>query len=99
VVRILDGARLEEVFFAMSKTRSPEVKELISAYITTWRSYKPPVSGRDLLAMGFEKGKFLGDTLRLIRDKGLNGEIRDFSEAAAFAIEKLEEGSTGQSNS
>jgi tRNA nucleotidyltransferase (CCA-adding enzyme) len=83
----------------MSKTRSPEIRELISAYITTWRSYKPPVSGRDLLALGFEKGKFLGDTLRLIRDKGLNGEIRDFSEAAAFATERLKERNTGQSNS
>jgi tRNA nucleotidyltransferase (CCA-adding enzyme) len=99
VVKILDGARLEEILFAMSKTRSPEIRELISAYITTWRSYKPPVSGRDLLALGFEKGKFLGDTLRLIRDKGLNGEIRDFSEAAAFATERLKERNTGQSNS
>ena len=99
VVKILEGVRLEEILFAMSKTRSPEVKEMISAYITTWRSYKPPISGRDLLAMGFEKGKFLGDTLKLIRDKGLNGEIRDFSEATAFAARRLSERNTGQSNS
>ena len=82
-----------------SKTKSPEVREMISTYITTWRSYKPPVSGKDLIAMGFEKGKFLGDTLKLIRDKGLNGEIRDFSEATAFAARRLSERNTGQSNS
>ncbi|NLW66926.1 MAG: CBS domain-containing protein [Bacteriovoracaceae bacterium] len=99
VVRIMEGARLEEILFAMSKTKSPEVREMISTYITTWRSYKPPVSGKDLIAMGFEKGKFLGDTLKLIRDKGLNGEIRDFSEATAFAARRLSERNTGQSNS
>ena len=98
-VKVLEDARLEEILFAMSKTRSPEVRAVISAYITTWRSYKPPVSGRDLLALGFEKGKFLGETLRLIRDKGLNGEIRDFSEAVACAKEMLAQRSEAQSNS
>jgi len=69
----------------MSKTRSPEVKAMISSYITTWRYYKPPVTGNDLLSIGFARGKYLGDCLRLIRDKGLNGEIKDFNEAVSFA--------------
>ncbi|HQJ08700.1 MAG TPA: CBS domain-containing protein, partial [Deltaproteobacteria bacterium] len=89
VVKTLEGAPLEVILFAMSKTRSPEVKEMISAYITTWRAYKPPVRGKDLIAIGFTRGKHLGDTLRLIREKGLNGEIRDFRDAIAFARTRL----------
>ncbi len=85
IVNILEKGSLEEILFTMSKTRSPEVKALISPYITTWRYYKPPVGGRDLIAIGFTRGKYLGDCLRLIRDKGLNGEIKDFQEAIAFA--------------
>ncbi len=92
VVKILENASLEVILFAMSKTRSSEVKEMISAYITTWRSYKPPLSGKDLIAIGFTRGKFLGDTLRLIRDKGLDGEVKDFKDAIGFArIRLLEE--------
>jgi tRNA nucleotidyltransferase (CCA-adding enzyme) len=79
------------MLFAMSKTKSTEVREMISSYITSLRSYKPPVTGKDLMAVGFKKGKLLGDTLRLIRDKGLNGEIKDFKQAIAFAKKRLEE--------
>jgi tRNA nucleotidyltransferase (CCA-adding enzyme) len=91
VVKVLDKAVLEEMLFAMSKTKSTEVREMISSYITSLRSYKPPVTGKDLMAVGFKKGKLLGDTLRLIRDKGLNGEIKDFKQAIAFAKKRLEE--------
>jgi tRNA nucleotidyltransferase (CCA-adding enzyme) len=80
----------------MSKTRSPEVKEMISTYITSWRYYKPPVTGKDLIAIGFTKGKYLGDCLRLIRERGLNGEIKDFKEAIAFARTKLPEETAGR---
>jgi len=91
VVRMLEGASLEVILFAMSKTRSSAVKELISSYVTTWRSYRPPLNGKDLLAIGFTEGKYLGETLRLIRDKGLDGEIRDFKEAVGFARLRLAE--------
>ncbi len=89
VVQTIEGASLEVILFAMSKTRSREVKEKISSYVTTWRHYRPPVTGQDLIAIGFRQGRFLGDCLKSIREKGLNGEIRDFSEALAFAREFL----------
>ncbi|MGC9324729.1 MAG: CBS domain-containing protein [Desulfomonilia bacterium] len=96
VVQVLEKLRLEETLFAMSKSRSPEVKEMISSYITNWRSFKPPVTGKDLQAIGFHKGKALGDCLRIIREKGLNGEIRDFKEAVDFARSMLEQESAKQ---
>jgi tRNA nucleotidyltransferase (CCA-adding enzyme) len=91
VVKLLEGGSLEVILFAMSKTRSSTVKEMISGYITTWRSHRPAVSGKDLIAIGFTRGRYLGDTLRLIRDKGLDGEIKDFKEAVAFARLRLQE--------
>ena len=91
VVRALEKARIEEALYAMSKTKSPEIKEMISSYITTWRAYKPPVTGKDLIAFGYCKGKKLGDVLRLIRDKGLNGEIRDFKDAMKLARKLLDD--------
>jgi tRNA nucleotidyltransferase (CCA-adding enzyme) len=91
VVNAFDKVVIEECLYAMSRTRSSETQELISSFITTWRAYKPPVTGRDLLAAGFKKGRHLGDSLRLIRNKGLNGEIRDFNEAMAFARKLLKQ--------
>ncbi len=95
-VRILEGSPLEVVLFAMSKTKGEVVREAISSYITTWRAYKPPVSGKDLIGLGFVKGKFLGDTLRLIRDRGLDGQIKDFKDAMAFARLRLQESETAK---
>jgi len=91
VVSALEKSGLEEVLHAMSKTRSQDMKEAISSYITTWRFYKPPVTGKDLIAFGFKKGRRLGEALRLIRDKGLNGEIRDFKDAMKLARRLFEE--------
>ncbi|HQP30014.1 MAG TPA: hypothetical protein PLB81_01705, partial [Deltaproteobacteria bacterium] len=62
-----------------------DMQEMISTYITTWRHYKPPVAGKDLIAIGFSQDKYLGACLKTIRDKGLNGEIKDYSEAMALA--------------
>jgi tRNA nucleotidyltransferase (CCA-adding enzyme) len=91
VVGALEKSGLEEMLYAMSKTRSRDMKEAISSYITTWRFYKPPVTGKDLIAFGFKKGRRLGEALRLIRDKGLNGEIKDFKDAMKLARRLFEE--------
>jgi len=92
IAAILETGTLEEILYAMSKTKGTDIKAAISTYITTLRFYKPPLTGKDLLEIGFIKGKFLGDCLRLIRDKGLNGEIRDFNEAITFAQDILKKG-------
>ena len=84
-VEILDNCELEEILFAMSRTKSSTVKEYISAYITQWRHYRPPVSGRDLMSIGFVQGREMGDCLKKIKEKCLDGEISGFSEAIEFA--------------
>ena len=85
MVGVLESASLEEILFAMSKTARADMQEMISTYITTWRHYKPPVAGKDLIAIGFSQDKYLGACLKTIRDRGLNGEIKDYSEAMALA--------------
>ncbi len=84
-VEVLGKASLEEILYAMSRCRSANFKKIFSTYVTTWRNYRPPVSGRDLLAIGFSRNPNLGACLKEIRDRGLNGEIRDFAGAMAFA--------------
>jgi len=84
-VDILEEASLEEILYAMSRSRPGNFKKIFSTYITTWRNYRPPVSGHDLLAIGFSQDRKLGDCLKEIRARGLNGEIRDFSGAMDFA--------------
>jgi tRNA nucleotidyltransferase (CCA-adding enzyme) len=85
VVDILGDASLEEVLFVMAKTKSPEIKKMVSSHITNWRHYNPPVKGGDLIALGFKEGRSLGDCLRIIRQKGLDGEIKNASEALSLA--------------
>jgi len=85
VTNILEGASLEEILFAMAKTKSAEVRKMISSYVTTWRHYTPPITGKDLIALGFREDKTLGNCLNLIKEKGLNGEIKDSSEAIHLA--------------
>ncbi len=89
VVNTVEGASLEEILFVMSKTRSLDMKERISSFITSWRHYKPPVTGKDLIEIGFRQNKQLGACLKEIRDRGLNGEIKDYNEAMLFAREML----------
>jgi tRNA nucleotidyltransferase (CCA-adding enzyme) len=49
------------------------------------------VNGTDLLAIGFSSDQNLGRCLKEIRDRGLNGEIRDYAGALDFAKTYLEE--------
>jgi len=84
-VEILTGACLEEILYSMSRSRPVNFKKIFSTYVTTWRNYRPPVRGTDLLAIGFSQDKNLGRCLKEIRNRGLNGEIRDFATAMDFA--------------
>jgi tRNA nucleotidyltransferase (CCA-adding enzyme) len=88
---ILEKASLEEILYAMSRSRPVNFKRIFSSYITTWRNYRPPVSGTDLLALGFSSDQNLGRCLKEIRDRGLNGEIRDYAGALDFAQTCLKE--------
>ncbi len=85
VVGILEDASLEELLYAMSRSRAETFKKIFSTYVTTWRNYRPLVRGTDLLAIGFSQGRNLGRCLTEIRNRGLNGEIRDFASAMDFA--------------
>jgi tRNA nucleotidyltransferase (CCA-adding enzyme) len=89
-VGILEKVSLEEILYAMSRSRQENFKRIFSSYITTWRHYRPPISGTDLLAIGFFSDQNLGRCLKEIRDRGLNGEIRDYAGALDFAKTYLE---------
>ncbi|MCD6281641.1 MAG: CBS domain-containing protein [Deltaproteobacteria bacterium] len=90
VARLLEGKDIGDILYAMARTKSPDVKKMISSYITMWRNYKPPVTGKDLISIGFSEGKELGECITIIKEKGLNGEIRNAKEALEFARKFLD---------
>jgi tRNA nucleotidyltransferase (CCA-adding enzyme) len=94
VTRVLRRTRIEEALFAMSKTRNPSIKEAISSYLSSWRFYRPPVTGRDLISFGFPRGRLVGEVLDAIRDKGLDGEVKEFKDAMKLARRLLEKWET-----
>jgi hypothetical protein len=59
---------------------------VLSGY-AEWKSTPLPriVTGRDLIAIGFEEGPALGEVLREIRGKQIAGEITEKEQALEYA--------------
>ncbi|OPZ60766.1 MAG: Multifunctional CCA protein [Deltaproteobacteria bacterium ADurb.Bin510] len=88
-VASLEKLSLDELLFGMARSSDERLRGQLSSFITTWRHYQPLASGQDLLALGFRPGRALGVVLRQIRDRGLNGEIRDRAAALELALAAL----------
>lgn len=65
---------------------------IMSAYRESQKEPLPRLlSGNDLKSMGFVEGRFLGDTLEIIRDRQVAGEISTRDEALRLAEQMLRE--------
>lgn len=93
-------ATLEELV-AVSKSDSPSGGKLdrdaLLAQATELSVAKakpePILMGRDLIAIGFEPGKAMGDALRQIEEKFLDGQIKTKEEALKMAEKMIKSGS------
>lgn len=91
----LHPATLEELV-AVSKSDSPVGSKLDrdallvqAAELSVSKARPEPIlMGRDLIAIGFEPGKAMGDILRQIEEKFLDGEIKTKEEALEMAEKK-----------
>jgi len=95
-VACLERLGLDELLFCMARTADERLRGQLSSYITTWRHHQPFLSGRDLLDLGFKPGRVLGQTLRQIRDRGLDGELRDRAAALEQARAALKAAKSSQ---
>ena len=74
--RRLKGIGDELLLYAMARTRSDDVRLVISQYLTQWRDVKPLLNGDDLIALGIERGPKIGEILDCLRDARLDAEVK-----------------------
>lgn len=70
------GFSMEALLFMMAKTGRDRTRKALADYINTWRSVRPLVSGKDLIAMGYKPGPLFGVMLGALRDARLDGTVR-----------------------
>jgi tRNA nucleotidyltransferase (CCA-adding enzyme) len=90
--RLLVGQRLEVILFMLAKTSSEVAKQQIVAYLATYRSVKPRLSGDDLHAMGLTPGPLFRQVLDYLLQARLNGEVTTDTEERALVQQLLHTG-------
>jgi tRNA nucleotidyltransferase (CCA-adding enzyme) len=67
---------IESLLFAMAKTTREETRMAISEYVSTLRHVRPLMTGKDVIAMGYEPGPTFGLIFKKLRDAKLNGILK-----------------------
>jgi tRNA nucleotidyltransferase (CCA-adding enzyme) len=62
--------------WALAAAESGTEREQAHAYMATYRNVRPILRGDDLLALGVQQGKRVGDVLARLRTAKLDGEVR-----------------------
>jgi len=81
---MLAEQRLESVLFLLAKTTSQAAQQQIAAYLDTFRSMQPRLSGQDLRAMGLAPGPQFRTILHRLLEARLNGEVTTAAEERAL---------------
>jgi tRNA nucleotidyltransferase (CCA-adding enzyme) len=89
VVDLLDG-RTPAAVWALSLLDEGAAGTACARYLSEWRSVKPLLTGRDLIAMGLPAGERLGMVLTRLRHGRLRGEIRNKEGELRLAREEIE---------
>ncbi len=76
IYHILRTFHLENLLFMMALSDKETVRRRISLYVTRLKDYTPHLSGDDLKRIGIPEGPVCGEALRMLLDKGLNGELK-----------------------
>ncbi|HOV90625.1 MAG TPA: CBS domain-containing protein [Syntrophorhabdaceae bacterium] len=90
IYRTLDQITDEAKLFIMAKTKSEEIKKLISNYITYIDSYKPLLTGNDLKNMGLKEGPIYKDILEKLRDAKIDNNLKTREDEIAFVKNYIE---------
>ncbi|MCX8023028.1 MAG: CBS domain-containing protein [Syntrophorhabdaceae bacterium] len=90
--RHLEGLSQEALLFIMARTRSDEIKKVISNYITYAENYKPLLTGKDLKNMGIPAGPIYRDILEKLKDAKIDMGLKTKEEEFNFVKEALKGG-------
>lgn len=72
---LLEPIPLEVLLYLMARSPSEGAKKALSNYITALKGTKTFLRGRDLMEMGVPEGPLVGDLLKLILCRRLDGEL------------------------
>ena len=84
VYRLLDVLSNEIMLFIMAKTRSEEIKKVISGYITNCDAYKPLTTGKDIKRMGIPEGPVYKEVLEKLKDVKIDANLKTKEEELHF---------------
>lgn len=90
-VRLLTGLSDETLVFLLAKNKSESAKRQLSTYLTTYRSVKPSLTGKELKALGVTPGPLYRTILARLTEARLDGEVKSDAEERDLA-ERLVEG-------
>jgi tRNA nucleotidyltransferase (CCA-adding enzyme) len=86
IVRMLSSLSDETLVFLLAKNRPETAKRQIAAYLTTYRTVKPVLTGKELKSYGLAPGPLYSTILARLTEARLDGEIT--SEAEEWELVK-----------
>ncbi len=80
IYRLLAPLDTEFLLYMMAKSRQPTTKRLISLYFTHLNHLKPELTGRDLIALGYQPGPRIKQLLSQLHEARLNEVVQSKQE-------------------
>ncbi len=94
-VRLLTGLSDEFLVFLLSKNTSASAKREISAYLTTYRTVRPVLKGKQLKVLGFTPGPQYSAILARLTEARLDGSVSSEAEERDLIARLVEENRAG----
>ncbi|VAV85346.1 tRNA nucleotidyltransferase, A-adding [hydrothermal vent metagenome] len=89
VYSLLKPLALELTLYLIAKADKPEVKKLISRFVTELKDKKPGLKGKDLLLLGVKEGPEVGEVLEKLLMATLDNKVASLSEERKFVKELI----------
>jgi tRNA nucleotidyltransferase (CCA-adding enzyme) len=80
IYRLLAPIATEFLLYMMAKSRQEPSKRFISLYFTHLKHLKPELTGRDLIALGYQPGPQIKETLSRLHQARLNERVQSKQE-------------------
>jgi tRNA nucleotidyltransferase (CCA-adding enzyme) len=77
IYRLLSPIATEFLLYMMAKSRQEPSKRFISLYFTHLKHLKPELTGRDLIALGYQPGPQIREILSMLHEARLNERVQN----------------------
>ncbi len=67
---------VECLLFLLSISRSRSITEAVKDYVTNRRHWKPELTGKDLINMGYDQGPIIGEILKKLEEAVIDGIVK-----------------------